>query len=74
MAVFFSLSKATGYTAFDVLGFVTGLVGLSLLGYALFREKSLGDKTERVSPRFAVIVLGGIGLWVAFVYLRELSR
>ena len=65
---------ATGHDAFIVCVLPVSFVALGFLGYAWFRESELGDRSETLSPRYIALVLGGLGLWVAFVFFRVFAR
>lgn len=68
------LIAKTGSTAFVLLDLFASLVMLGLLAYASFREQTTDDKSERVSPKAAAMIFGGIGLWVAFCFYRALAH
>jgi len=68
------LTRKTGHDYFIVLGIIAALVGLALMFYAGFREQTTNDKSERVSPRAAVVIFCGIGLMLVFIILRALAR
>ena len=68
------LVNKTGHIAFVLLDLVGSLLILGLLAYAAFREQTTEDKSERVSPKEAVMILCGVGCWVAFVFYRALAR
>ena len=38
-----------------------------LIVYAVFRENNLGDKSEDVSPRAAIIIFSGVGLMIVYI-------
>jgi len=66
------LTAKTGNTSFIFLDIIGSVVILGLLGYAAFREHTTDDKSERVSPRVALVIFCGIGLWIAFCFYRGL--
>jgi hypothetical protein len=68
------LGEKTGSGVFTVLAIVLSFVTIGLLLYAGFREKAHAEKSERISPRAAVTILGLVGLWVVFVFYRALSH
>ena len=49
------------------------LVGALML-YALFRENNLGDKSENVSNKAALVTFAGIGLMVLLIAINALYR
>ena len=68
------LRTATGHNAFMVCALPVSFLIFGLLRYAWFRESELGDRSETLSPRYIALVLGGLGLWVAFVFFRAFVR
>lgn len=63
-----------GDTALIILAVVVSLIFAGLMVYAFFREKALGDKSERISPRTTGIILCGVGLWTIFCFYRALAH
>ena len=61
-----------GFTSLFVLGIIGSFVAMGLLAYAGFREQTTDDKSERVSPRAAAMILGGVVLYTAFCFFRAL--
>jgi len=68
------LARKTGHDYFMVLGIIAAFVSLGLMFYAGFREQTTNDKSERVSPRAAVLIFSGIGLMLVFIIIRALAR
>ena len=68
------LSRKTGYEGFILLAALAAFGGIGLMVYAWYREKTIGDKSERVSSRAAVMIFCGITLWIAFVMYRGLAH
>ena len=68
------LESVTGRGAFIVCAVACSFLAVGFLGYAWFRESDLGDRSEALSPRYIALALGGVGLWVAFVFFRALAR
>ena len=64
----------TGRDVFDLCAIPVSLLGFGFLGYAWFRESELGDRSETLSPRYIAFTLGGLGLWIAFVFFRAFVR
>ncbi len=67
------LTAKAGFGDFILLDIIASLVVLGLLAYAAFREQAHGDKSERVPPKAAVVILCGVGLWVGFCFYRVLA-
>ena len=72
--LFLWVGGKTGSSVFTVLGIILSFASIGLLSYAAFREKAHDDKSERVSPRTAAMILCVVGLWVIFVFYRALIR
>ena len=68
------LRSSTEHDVFVFCALPISLLTLGFLGYAWFRESELGDRSETLSPHYTALVLGGLGLWVAFVFFRAFVR
>lgn len=68
------LGAKTGITYLLIFGIAGSFAALGLMAYAGFREQTTDDKSERVSPRAAAMIFGGIGLYVAFGFYRAFVR
>jgi len=68
------LGAKTGHGIFTVLAMVGLLAAFGLMAYAAHREQTTDDKSERVSPKSAAMVFGGIGLLVGFILVHALMH
>jgi hypothetical protein len=74
LPLFMWLSSKTGRDVFIFLAIGASVASMVLMFYAGYREKTHGDKSETLSRRATVAILSGVGLWVAFVLYRALTR
>lgn len=67
------LSAKHGFGDFVFVAIIASVVALGLLAYAAFREQTTEDKSEKLSPRAAAMILCGIGVWVIFCFYRAFA-
>ena len=59
---------------FAFLPLLSSCVTFGLLVYAAKRERTTDDKSERVSPGEAALIIGGFGFYAVFCLYRGLSH
>lgn len=72
--LFIWVHSKTGSGVFVILVIFSSFCGIGLLLYAAVREKAHGDTSETISPKSTAVMLGVIGLYVAFVLYHALLR